>query len=84
MKLLESAKDLKTSCYIYFFDTKKVRHNNQCTQLHNVGATYNINTILLRGCAILPIPKKLMNSHLVYSIFVYIKVESNYEVIYWC
>ena len=23
MKLLESAKDLKTSCYIYFFDSKK-------------------------------------------------------------
>ena len=47
----------------------KVRHNNQRTQLHNVGATYNIHTIPLRGCAILPIPYKLMNSHLVYSIF---------------
>jgi len=56
MKLLESDKDLKTSCYIYFFDTKKVRHNNQHTQLHNFGATYNILTIRLRGCAILPIP----------------------------
>ena len=47
----------------------KVRHNNQRTQLHNVGATYNIHTKQLRGCAILPIPYKLMNSHLVYSIF---------------
>ena len=47
----------------------KVRHNNQRTQLHNVGATYNIHTIRLRGCAILPIPYKLMTSHLVYSIF---------------
>ena len=35
MKLLVNAKDLKTSCYIYVFDTKKVRHNNQRTQLHN-------------------------------------------------
>ena len=32
MKLLESAKDLKTSCYIYFLIQKKVRHNNPSTQ----------------------------------------------------
>ena len=74
MKLLVSAKDLKTSCYIYFIDTKKVRHNNQCTQLLNFLATYNIHTIRLRGCAILPIPYKLMISHLVYSIFGWVHI----------
>ena len=69
MKLLDSAKDLKTSSYIYFSYEKKVQHNNQCTLLLNFVATYNIHKIQLRGCEILLIPSKLMISHLVYSIF---------------
>ena len=65
MKLLDSAKDLKSS-YIYFLYEKKVRHNNQRTQLLNFVAAYNIHKIRLIG---LLIPSKVIISHLVYSIF---------------
>ena len=65
IKLLDSAKDLKSS-YIYFLYEKKVRHNNQRTQLLNFVATYNIHKIWLIG---LLIPSKVMISHLVSCIF---------------
>ena len=49
MKLLESAKDLETSCYIYFLTRKKVQLNNQ----H--GASYKLGSrsYILKGCEIL-------------------------------
>ena len=56
------------SYYIYFLIWKKSL-NNQRIQLLNFVATYNIHKIRVRGCEILPIPSKLMISHLVYSIF---------------
>ena len=55
MKLLESAKDLKKSCYIYFLIGNI---HNQRSLLPIVGYTYNIHTTPLKGCAIIQLRNK--------------------------
>ena len=60
MKLLESAKDLKMSCYIYFLirNESSTYSYNEHSLLPIFEYTYNIQTTQLKGCAILQIRYK--------------------------